>query len=290
MAVVDGVEAGQRGEEADVGLGDGVAHQVALAGQALLEPVQGGPEPVVGGVVGLLGAGEAAAVDAVVDLGEDPLVDGVDFLALVAPGTAPARRARWYSVHSVEKSRVICGKSLVTTCPLGYVHHGRDGDAAGVVGEAAEVVLLQALDAQHRIPAVRVQVEGPGAGVVGGAGQAERDGVLQAEQPAHDHGAVGPRAGAGGDQAVAAGLHRPGFGAVAEPAVRVADGAAGRPVRGTDGIGVGHDPVLDVAGVPVEFFAAVDVGALGAELCRIAGVAHASTISAGWLRWDGKVP
>ena len=37
VAVIDGVEAGERGEQADVGLGDRVADQVALALQPLAD-------------------------------------------------------------------------------------------------------------------------------------------------------------------------------------------------------------------------------------------------------------
>lgn len=41
---------------------------------------------------------------------------------------------------------------------------------------------------------------------MGGAGQADGDGVLQAQKPADDEGAVRPRARAGSHEAVAAGL------------------------------------------------------------------------------------
>ena len=54
VAVVDGVEAGQRGEQPDVGLGDGVADQIPLVRQPLGQPVKRGEQPVVGFVVGLL--------------------------------------------------------------------------------------------------------------------------------------------------------------------------------------------------------------------------------------------
>ena len=42
VPVVDGVEADQRGEQPHVGLGDGVAHEVPLAGEPLLQPVERG--------------------------------------------------------------------------------------------------------------------------------------------------------------------------------------------------------------------------------------------------------
>ena len=54
VAVIDGIEARQCGEQPDVGLGDGVADQITLILQPLAEPVQGGEQPVIGVVVGLL--------------------------------------------------------------------------------------------------------------------------------------------------------------------------------------------------------------------------------------------
>lgn len=54
MAVVDGVEPDQRGEQPHVGFRNGVSHEVPLAGEALLKPVQGGPEAGVRSVVGVL--------------------------------------------------------------------------------------------------------------------------------------------------------------------------------------------------------------------------------------------
>ena len=85
----------------------------------------------------------------------------------------------------------------------------RHRDAARVVGLAGEVGLLEPLDAEHRVAAALVEVEGPAAGVVGRAGRAPGDDVLEAEQAAHDDRAVRPRAGARGDEAVAAGLGGP---------------------------------------------------------------------------------
>eukprot|EP00053_Salpingoeca_punica_P011092 m.99305 g.99305 ORF g.99305 m.99305 type:complete len:314 (+) comp15584_c0_seq2:134-1075(+) len=75
---VDGVEADERGEEPDVGLGHLGACQVALAGQDCLDTVQRVKELREGLVVGLLLHGKAAAVDAVVDGRVHPLVDCVN--------------------------------------------------------------------------------------------------------------------------------------------------------------------------------------------------------------------
>ena len=60
----------------------------------------------------------------------------------------------------------------------------RHGDAAGVVGLAGEVRLLEPLDAEHRVDAAGVEVEGPAALVVGRAGAPHEIDVLEAEQAA----------------------------------------------------------------------------------------------------------
>ena len=96
-------------------------------------------------------------------------------------------------------------------------------------------------------PASRSKVQDRASWV--GPGCAQSDHLLQSQQPADNDGAVGPRAGPGGDQPVAARLDRP----------------AGFTVRA--GSAVPGDAVLDVVGVPVEV-AAGDVGALGAVRFR----------------------
>jgi hypothetical protein len=81
VQVVDGVEAHERGEQAPVGLGDPVAGEVAARAEQLLEVGERLEQLVDGLVVGLLGAGEPGAVDAVVDGRVDALVDAVDLVA-----------------------------------------------------------------------------------------------------------------------------------------------------------------------------------------------------------------
>jgi len=54
VAMVDGVEAGQRGEQPDIGLGDAVANEIALIRQSVRQPVESGEQPVVGRIVGPL--------------------------------------------------------------------------------------------------------------------------------------------------------------------------------------------------------------------------------------------
>ena len=202
VAVVDGVEPRQRGEQPDVGLGDRVAHQEATVGEPLLEPVQRRPEPVVGRLVGLLGAGEAAAVDAVVDLGEHPLHDLLHLVAEV--GRPQVGGIRAVVVGPLEEEVVGDPREVVGDDLAGrHVDHRGHGDAARVVGVAGVERLLEPLDAQHRVAAAVVEVEGPAVLVVGGPGHAEADHVLEAEQLPDDDRAGRPRAGLRGHQPVA---------------------------------------------------------------------------------------
>src|SRR5690606_36681669 len=102
-----------------------------------------------------------------------------------------------------------------------------------------------------RVPPAGVEVEGPRELVVGGAADRQGQGVLQAEQAPYDDRPVRPRAGAGHDQAVAAGFDRP-------------------PVATVSG-----DPVLHVVGVAL-VLAGLDVahGALATRIWRSPLPAH----------------
>mmetsp|Transcript_20721 Transcript_20721/g.58992 ORF Transcript_20721/g.58992 Transcript_20721/m.58992 type:complete len:230 (+) Transcript_20721:99-788(+) len=82
VAVVHLVKAHERDEETDVGLGDLVAAgDVALLGQDVLGAIEARENISDCLLVRLLRLREAGAVDAVVDLRVDPLVDRVDLLA-----------------------------------------------------------------------------------------------------------------------------------------------------------------------------------------------------------------
>ena len=101
---------------------------------------------------------------------------------------------------------MICAKSLVTTSPVGTSTIAGTVMPRRVVREPGEVGVLQPLDAEHRVDAAGVEVEGPAALVVGRAADAHRERVLEPEQPPHDDRAVRPRARPGDDEPVAAGL------------------------------------------------------------------------------------
>ncbi|STX14334.1 Uncharacterised protein [Kytococcus sedentarius] len=264
VPLVHRVEAHQRGEQPDVGLGDVLAHQVAAVGQVLLQPVQRRPEPVVGVLVGLLVGREAAAVDAVVHLGVDALHDRVHLgpQRLGVQVRRPLAVVRGPLAGEVERQLCeVVGDHL----PGGHLHHRRDGDAQRVVGHAGVVALAQPVHPEHGVEAVGIEVEVPGGLAVHGVGQAQGDDLLQAQQAAHDDGAVRPRAGPCGDQPVAAGLHRPGH------LPHLLAGRAG-------GGGVGGDAVGEVAGVSFE----------GALTGRVAGRGlirgHVFTVGPGPVR------
>ena len=178
-------------------------------------------------VVGLLGAGEPAPVDAVVHVREDHAGHLVDLRAAVR-GVQVGRAGPVVGPPLGGHVQGDLGEVVGDDLAGGHVDDRGHGDAAVVAGEPGEVRLLQPFDAEHRVAAARVEVEGPAALVVGRAADAHRQDVLQPEQPAHDDGPAGPRAGPADHQPVAAGLDR-----VAVPAV-------------------GGDPGRDVAGIPDE--------------------------------------
>ena len=111
VAVVDGVEPGQRREQADVGLGDRVADEVALVREPLRQPVEAGEQAVVGPLVGPLRPGEAAAVDAVVDVGVDDVVDLVDLVAAGLGIQVGSAVPVVLAATRVDRSSVSCGDS-----------------------------------------------------------------------------------------------------------------------------------------------------------------------------------
>src|SRR5260221_11465252 len=86
---------------------------------------------------------------------------------------------------------------------------------AAVAGLGRLVGLAQELKAVHRIePVPRSLPEGPATPVSDRIDHAQRDDVLQAEQLAHDRGALSPRTGQGDVQVVAASFGRISAGSV----------------------------------------------------------------------------
>ena len=67
LAVIGGVEAGEGDEHADVGLGQPLAEEIGSGVEPALERVQHGEHGPEGLLVGLLGRGEARAIDPVVE-------------------------------------------------------------------------------------------------------------------------------------------------------------------------------------------------------------------------------
>ena len=208
------------------------AHQVSPSPESVAQPVQPGEEPVVRALVRLLGSGEPGLVDAVVHVGVDHFREFVD---LVADGLRiEVRSSRTVMIGPLGREvqgdpPVVVGDQL----PARNLDHGRHGDPPRVVGDRGQVRLLQPVIAEHRIDASGVEVEGPAPLVVGRSAQSHRDDVLQAEQPANDDRPVGPRAGAGRDQPIAARLDR--------VSVTTVPGDPGRDVVSVPGeLGPGH--------------------------------------------------
>ncbi len=208
VAVVDGIEPGQRGEQADVRLGDRVAHQIAPVRQPLAQPVQPLEQPPVGRLVRALRGREAGLVDAVVDVLVNERRDLVDLLPVpcrVQVGRTGPLVRRPLGLEVQRDPRVVVRHHRAG----GDVDDGRHRDPPVVAGDGLLVGIRQPLDAEHRIPSPRIQVEGPAPLVVHRTGQRHRDYGLQAQQPPHDDRPVRPRAGPRHRQPVPPGLDRP---------------------------------------------------------------------------------
>src|SRR5580693_9895739 len=79
MAVIDGVETDERGEQPPVRFGDLTADQITLPRQALFELIESDENGAGGFFVGCLAGGKAGAIDAVIDVRIDEVVDAIDF-------------------------------------------------------------------------------------------------------------------------------------------------------------------------------------------------------------------
>ena len=75
------VKASQRREQPPVGLRDRLPEQEGAAGQSGFDHVQGAKQFAESALVGVLCGSEAAAIDAVVDVLIEKIIDSVDFLA-----------------------------------------------------------------------------------------------------------------------------------------------------------------------------------------------------------------
>jgi hypothetical protein len=161
--VVDGIEAGQRGEQPDIRLGDRVAGQVPLVLEAAREPVKAAEQAPVGRLVRLLGGGEAAAVHAIVDVLEYELADHVDLFAKL-------RRVQLRSARPViglpfgRQVQGDPGEVIRHHLAGGDVHDRGNRDPLGVVRESGEIGLPEARDPEDWVTAAGIQVEGPAAG------------------------------------------------------------------------------------------------------------------------------
>ena len=194
-------------------------------------------------------------VDAVVDLGVDPLVDLVD---LGAQRLRVELRSTVAVIGRPLGRQVQCHLREVVSdhSSARHVDDRGDSDALRIVGEAGEVRVLQTGNLQHRVDAAGVEIESPAALVMGWPAKPNGENIFQSQQPPDDDRAVGPRAGSRDDQPIPARLHR----------VAVA--------------AVGGDPGFDVFGVAGEFAGLGDVSQAYLPGCLI---------TADWIVKWGKV-
>src|SRR5262245_12316201 len=205
---ISDVEAHQRRKQAPVGLGDAAAGAVGLAREPGLELVEGGEQRVVGGLVGGLRLGEAAAVDAVVDIGIDEVVEAIDL--------GPQRRG--VEVGAVSRDAVELavehaddfGGLVVDDPPRLLVPQRRDRDLAGVTRIGGGIGLVQVAEAVHGVGrAVReVGVVGEGPALLPQPRHriGDRDRAGELLDRTVDQSAVRPRAAVGDVEMIASGL------------------------------------------------------------------------------------
>ena len=147
---VDLVEADERHEQADVGLRELIAGNVALLGENLFALVQRREQLVEGLLVGLLHGGEAAAVDAVVDGVVGPAVDLFD-VALQGLGVHVHLRMLRNVVELVVEHLGDLGALVVDDALRLRVQQHRDGVLARVPRACDLVELPNGLGLVERI-------------------------------------------------------------------------------------------------------------------------------------------
>ncbi|CAM2794067.1 hypothetical protein DEAB109302_00980 [Dermacoccus abyssi] len=157
VAVVDGVETREGREEAHVGLGDVLAHEVATGGEALLEPVHRLEQLRVRSLKAALLRGETDTVDARVAAAEDAFHD---LLHLVAHLVRPEVRRTLTVVALPLEEEVLGDLREVVRHDLAarHVDDRRHSDAARIAGVALLERVLGTRDAEHRVDAARVEV------------------------------------------------------------------------------------------------------------------------------------
>ena len=108
MAVINCVEPHPRREQPPVRFGDLTSHQIALPGETLLDFVERGEDRACRFLVSFLRGRKTGAVNAVVDIGIDDIVDGID-LAAKRCGITPVKASK-----AQLSMRMISGDSLLT--------------------------------------------------------------------------------------------------------------------------------------------------------------------------------
>jgi hypothetical protein len=209
VGVVHLVEADQRGEHADVGLGERVADEVAPIAEVVVPAVERAEQVVDRLVVRRLRGGEAGAVDAVVDR----LVDLGYHLVHVRDGrlVVGTGQQRDAVAEVVERGREgaqdLAGLVVDDGLLRGVPQHG-DGHAAGGVGVGRDVQLAEVVAVAEVIRRTARLLGGelPAALAAVRVHDRDADRVLQPEQRPREEDAVRPRARVGDVQVVPASL------------------------------------------------------------------------------------
>ena len=231
VVVVDRIESQERDEQPPVGFGDLVAGQVALAAQPLFQPVQRLEQWPEGGLIGLLGGGETAFVDAVVHRVVDHFVEGIDLAALrlrVEVGDGLRDLVRQAVKGAVQHAQDFPGLIADDASRLLVPEH-RHGGAPRKVRLAPGIDFMHPFRADHRVGA---RGEAPAVVIHVRVGDTDGDDILQLLEFAHDGEPVTPGAGVADIEVVAPGLGGVGAAAVcrdpvAEARVLTHEAAAG---------------------------------------------------------------
>ncbi len=224
MSDIDRVEADQRREQPDVGLGQVVTEQKAPVGEPLLKPIERFEQREHRFFIGGLRGREARLIDAVVERVVDPSIDRVDVGAqrlrvVVAGSCSDLIELR------IQHPDDLGGFVIDDGAPVLVPQH-RNCGAAGVVRIRSGVDLMQEFGMVHRIRDDAGAIgEGPAVIQHQPVRHRHRDLGFEPFQHPHDQRAVRPGAGEADIEVVAAG-----FGLEAADAGRTGAAVDGDPV------------------------------------------------------------
>ena len=195
MADIDRIEPDQGREQAPVGLGDPVTHQIATGRQPLFHPVERREQLCHRFLIGFFRRREAAAIDAVVDMRIDIVIhlfDGVAHLFRPVIVTVAGQPVEGRVEHADDLGGFV-GDDLARL----FVPQDGHGNAPGRGRVAAGIDLVHEVAAEQVVAAgaMRVMIESPAVFQHQRMHYRHRDMVGQPLQLTEDQRAVRPRAG-----------------------------------------------------------------------------------------------